>query len=716
MPTAPTYPGVYIEEVPSGVRTITGVATSVAAFLGYFSRGPMDEAVRIFNFGDFERAFGGLRADSEAAYAIQQFFLNGGGQAYVVRTAAAVPGAAASVTLADDGGADALTLDALGPGANGNALRVEVDYDASDPSTEYNLTVSDGTTTETFSDLTPGGAGAAINGTSTLVEASGATANRPSQTGTTGAALAGGAAIAAGDFDVLLDGTPVGTLAYSSGNTSVAGYASALQTLLRTVVELDAATVEVFDDRLRVRANDGQDDAVVTFAEGSGSVVADLGLDAPVANARRFSLSGGVSVEPAPSSGALLDAGAATVLEAEAANPGVWGDAIVVTVDHDTADPGLGTQFNLAVAEGDSTEVFRNLVLDPASARYAVDVVNAASSLIRLAAPTPAPAVTARPDAGATTFAGGTDGGLPGAAELIGAEADKSGMYALLDVDLFNLLCVPDTMRLAAPDAAAVAAEATALAARERAFYLLDAPQPADNPLDLPTEIETWLGANATLRHKNAALYYPRPAVADPLNDFRLREVASSGTMAGVYARTDATRGVWKAPAGTEAVLRGAQRLEYTLTDAENGVLNPLGINALRTFPVTGTVAWGARTLDGADQLASEWKYVPIRRLALFIEETLFRGTQWVVFEPNDETLWAQIRLNVGTFMHTLFRQGAFQGSSPNTAYFVKCDAEVNPQADVDRGIVNVVVGFAPLKPAEFVIVKLQQMAGQLEV
>jgi hypothetical protein len=229
-------------------------------------------------------------------------------------------------------------------------------------------------------------------------------------------------------------------------------------------------------------------------------------------------------------------------------------------------------------------------------------------------------------------------------------------------------------------------------------------------------EIKTWLDKNSTLRHKNAALYYPRPLIADPLNDFRLRPIAPSGTIAGLYARTDSNRGVWKAPAGTEAVLRGAQKLEYSLTDSENGVLNPLAINCLRNLPVYGNVSWGARTLDGSDQQASEWKYIPVRRLALYIEESLYRGTQWVVFEPNDEPLWAQIRLNAGAFMHNLFLQGAFQGKTPREAYFVKCDKETTTQNDINLGIVNIVVGFAPLKPAEFVIIKIQQIAGQIEV
>ena len=184
--------------------------------------------------------------------------------------------------------------------------------------------------------------------------------------------------------------------------------------------------------------------------------------------------------------------------------------------------------------------------------------------------------------------------------------------------------------------------------------------------------------------------------------------------MAGLYARTDANRGVWKAPAGTEASLSGVQGLVYNLTDTENGQLNPLGLNCLRIFPVYGDVCWGARTLAGSDQMASQWKYVSVRRFALFLEESLYRGTKWVVFEPNDEPLWAQIRLNVGAFMQDLFRQGAFQGQTAQQAYFVKCDNETTTQTDIDNGIVNILVGFAPLKPAEFVVIKISQIAGQI--
>jgi phage tail sheath protein FI len=241
-------------------------------------------------------------------------------------------------------------------------------------------------------------------------------------------------------------------------------------------------------------------------------------------------------------------------------------------------------------------------------------------------------------------------------------------------------------------------------------LLIIDIPETTDD-LDA---MQTWLNDNATLRHRNAAVYFPRVMIADPLNQGRLRAFGGSGTMAGVYAQTDGARGVWKAPAGTDARLRNVQDLVYVLTDRQNGALNPLGANCLRNFPIFGNIAWGARTLDGADQQASEWKYLPVRRLALFLEESLFRGTKWVVFEPNDEPLWSQIRLNVGAFMQSLFRQGAFQGQTPKEAYLVKCDKETTTQTDINLGIVNIVVGFAPLKPAEFVIIKIQQLAGQI--
>jgi hypothetical protein len=314
-----------------------------------------------------------------------------------------------------------------------------------------------------------------------------------------------------------------------------------------------------------------------------------------------------------------------------------------------------------------------------------------------------------------TAQAGGTagaDGDPPDAGAL------TAGLSALDAVDLVNIVCLPRVARVDGDtpfdpgQVGTVISAATSYCEQRRAFLLVDTPS------DVRTVPKFRQLLSATLdsrRDRNAAVYFPRVISPDPLDDFRPRSFGASGTIAGLFARTDATRGVWKAPAGTEASLRNVQRLDVKLTDAENGVLNPLGVNCLRTFAVYGNVCWGARTLAGSDQQASEWKYVPVRRLALFLEESLFRGTKWVVFEPNDAPLWAQIRLNVGAFMHDLFRQGAFQGQTPREAYLVKCDGETTTQTDIDRGIVNIVVGFAPLKPAEFVIIRIQQLAGQIE-
>jgi hypothetical protein len=375
-----------------------------------------------------------------------------------------------------------------------------------------------------------------------------------------------------------------------------------------------------------------------------------------------------------------------------------------------------------------STEVFLQIkpgTMNPSDFLTLTDVTGGLATALGLTSNVQQYALGSGTAAGAQALPGGVAspgsngtwdpaGDAAGVAQgLIGDQLLKTGMYALLDADLFNILCIPVTALLPDTDAAQVATNATFLCTQRRAFYILDPPQ-EDGDRDTLDGIKTWLDQNGSLRSRNSALYFPRIDIADALNGFRLRTTATSGTLAGLFARIDVARGVWKAPAGIEATLGGVQKMEYKLTDGENGVLNPLAINCLRTFPVYGPVCWGSRTLMGADQLADDYKYVPVRRFALFLEESLFRGTKWVVFEPNDEPLWAQIRLNLGAFMQSLFRQGAFQGSSPRDAYLVKCDSETTTQTDINSGIVNIVVGFAPLKPAEFVILKIQQLAGQI--
>jgi uncharacterized protein len=536
MPATLTYPGIYVEEVPSGVHPIAGVSTADTAFVDFFARGPVDDAQRITSFADFERVFGGLDDLSEASYAIQQYYLNGGQIAWVVRVPSGDPDTATLDLGAALGSAPglAMTLAAASPGSWGNNLQA----------------------------------------------------------------------------------------------------------------------------------------AAVGVRLPDGSIATD-----------RFNL---VVREVRPAPGGKVEVVA--------------------------------------------TEVFRNLNVSVGDKSFAKTVVDSQSLLARVTdvgmggLPTTAtPNATGDgpdDDSAFQDFTGGTPGSRPTANDLIGDPDAKTGIYALDRIApfVFNLLCLPAAANLTT-EVKAEALQSVLTAAEvycdlKRAFFIMDIPAVVGTAAEMGQYLADLEGRS--LRSDHAAVYFPRLLMPDALQDNRPRNVGASGTMAGIYARTDSTRGVWKAPAGTDAVLRNAQ-LVVKLDDLENGGLNPLGVNVLRNFPVFGNISWGARTLNGADQQASEWKYVPVRRTALYIEESLYEGLKWVVFEPNDEPLWAQIRMNVGAFMNNLFRQGAFQGNTPAKAYFVKCDGETTTQNDINRGVVNILVGFAPLKPAEFVVIQIQQLAGQIE-
>jgi phage tail sheath protein FI len=497
-----SYPGVYIDERPSGVRTITGVATSITAFVGRALRGPVDQARTITSYGDFERIYGGLWLDSLLGYAVRDFYQQGGTVAVIVRV---------HKTAADD---------------------------------------------------------------------------------------------------------------------------------------------------------------VATFSVGTGT------------------------------SGLLL----------AAASPGAWGARLTAAVDDDVPTGSAASVFNLTVVNpGRRTEVFRNVSLDPASPRRVDIVVHNESTLVDVVAPLPTDPQATFPQTGSVTNSSGNDGADVDADDYTTGtdfRTNKLGLYALEDVDLVNLIVVPPHPASGDVDAG-VLTDTIAYAHERRAVVILDPPS------TFTTVEQTTTAVAAITTSRDAAVYYPRLRKPDPLRDGQLGTFPPAGAVAGVIARTDATRGVWKAPAGLDARIDGVSELSVPLTDLEIGRLNPLGVNCLRFAPGAGHVVWGARTRDGNDRNASAWKYLPVRRTALFLEESLYRGTQWVVFEPNDAPLWAQIRLNVGAFMNNLFRQGAFAGTTPKEAYFVKCDAESTTQDDVNAGIVNIIVGFAPLKPAEFVVVALQQLAGQ---
>jgi Bacteriophage tail sheath protein len=656
MPVQVSYPGVYIEEIPSGVHTITGVATSIAAFVDAFARGPLNQAVQVFSMGDFQKIFGGLSPNSEASYGIQQFFLNGGSQAYVVRVIGA-NAVTAAIDLQDKPGGSTILRASAGqmvsgksvnnPGAWGNNLRLDVDYNTTDPTKLFNLAVSEidpntgaVLSSESYRNLNmtsgdPSFSVDVVNNASKSIQLSSPSTNRPAATGTIGANLPAAPAIPAdkSTCSVAVGGGSPQKITLNLQGATVNDYPTlrpfveaAIRAAAPNDPNLAQATVQLvgagtssnqyFFRILAGRGNNFSPNTTLTFTEtgtGLDKLASALGLTAgATVNIQQYSLGG-------------TTAGAQKAV---------------------TTPTGFGT---------------------------------------------------------------GADGGAIDDAALRGVQVNKTGIYALEDADLFNILCIPAAAKLAASAMQSVISAAIAYCDQRRAFMIVDIPQVVQDIAGM----QTWMTQNDTLRDKNAAVYFPRVMIPDPLNNGRLRDVAPSGTIAGVYAATDTARGVWKAPAGIDASLRNVSQLVYNPVDAENGVLNPLGINCLRNFPVYGNVSWGARTMEGTDVQASEWKYVPIRRLALFLEESLYRGSKWVVFEPNDEPLWAQIRLNFNAFMQTLFRQGAFQGTTPQQAYFVKCDKETTTPTDQNNGIVNILVGFAPLKPAEFVIIQIQQMAGQ---
>ena len=497
------YPGVYLQEIPSGIRPITGVATSITAFLGRALQGPVNTPVELNGFADYQRIFGGLWMDSTASFAVRDFFANGGGQALMVRLATS-------------------------------------------------------------------------NATASTITVSG--------------------------------------------------------------LQLAAGSPGKWSANLSVTITQGSQDADVAARYG---------------------------VQPAD-------------------------------------------LFNLTVTDTvtGQSESFPNLTV-LTQGRNVQHVLAEESVLLTVAGALP----TATPAPGtATVGTVGTDGGPLGDNDYTdpALQAQHKGLWALDEADLFNLLCIPPpTLDDTDQTSPAVYGTALSYCVTRRAMLIVDPPPDLtkDNGIaQLGTLGLTGLAA------RNAALYFPRLREPDPTSENRLRTFVPCGVVAGVMARTDAARGVWKAPAGIDASLAGVSDLTVNLTNDENGQLNPLGINCFRNFPVIGRVVWGARTLRGADELADEYKYVPVRRLALFLEESLYRGTQWVVFEPNDEPLWAQIRLNIGAFMQGLFRQGAFQGTTPQEAYFVKCDHETTTPNDQNLGRVNILVGFAPLRPAEFVILQIQQM------
>jgi len=280
------------------------------------------------------------------------------------------------------------------------------------------------------------------------------------------------------------------------------------------------------------------------------------------------------------------------------------------------------------------------------------------------------------------------------------------GLSLVSQIPSFNMLLIPETTLLPDREAAKIFQAAVPVIEKRRAVYLLDPPQ-QDALRQTVRDLAAWFRAQSGIRHPSLILYHPRIQVRSQITSPPTMTIPASGTMAGLFARFDRARGVWKAPAGTEAMLQGVVGLEQLLTRQDIDLLTAANINALKLIPPSTYVAWGARTLSSDP----EWKYVPVRRTALFLESSIVQGTTWAVFEPNNEPLWAQIRQSVESLMQALFRKGAFQGIRPQDAYFVKCGRETITVAEQAASHVNIVVGFAPLKPAEFIILTVKQKA-----
>jgi phage tail sheath protein FI len=290
------------------------------------------------------------------------------------------------------------------------------------------------------------------------------------------------------------------------------------------------------------------------------------------------------------------------------------------------------------------------------------------------------------------------------AVRLPGGGPDMAAALAALDdVDIFGLMVIPPDTTVSEAGRKAMLNAASEYCLRRRAFLLIDAPR--SWPKNIDDAVVS--GFRDQLVAESAAVFYPR-IVLDAGKTSTV--IGSTGAIAGMIARADAQQGVWKAPAGIELEMRGMIDLEQHLNDEENGKLNVLGVNCLRKFPTYGIVNWGARTLAGADGLGSEWKYIPVRRLTLFIEESVYRGTQWAVLEPNDEKLWQLITSSVFTFMLGLWKQGALFGDKPEEAFFISCNRTTITQDDIDQGRINIAIGMAAVKPAEFVVIYIQQI------
>lgn len=771
----PTYlhPGVYIEEIPSGAKPIEGVATSVAAFVGQAVKGPAGEAVLVNTLDDYVNEFGNVASENDLmGLAVQAFYLNGGKSAYICRIVGEGSSAASdSATGQDSGGADVIRISASSVGEWGNSLHyriVKPDQDALTFDLEVGELDGNGefAAQETFQGLSMNSADSdfvltRVNGESANVEVALETAADPDE----GANLLQDATLTGGP----LDGT-VATLFSAASwpmnltlnlnglgaelvvlnpaglagdhNADGAAVAAEIQNQVQSlgtdsVHQGFGCTYNSGTNRFELESSEDGSEASIEVYSGDAASLLRLGPD-----------------QTASLTGAVLGNVTDTAFSAFA-NP----MSLTLNIDDHGDQTITLTDLDLQGADHDTDgqEVARGIqnavrAIDPAVAAYkdfscSYDggtnqfTLDSGSGYSRSSSITVADdgsgsfSVLVGLDTGTTLLGGrqvdqGTsrivpaqamgllDNGiqLTGGTESLATALDYGDFYnnILRKVRDASIIVLPGQPWASDgsgnPFVAQTLAHAEAMQSR---MVIVD--PPPDFELDQGATVDG-LGLPTSTY---STLYYPWVKVANPFfnedtnpNAAKTLTIAPSAFAAGMWSKVDGRRGVWKAPAGVETRLTGAAGLEFIVEDGEQGQLNPLGVNCIRTQPGFGPVFWGARTL--ATKAAPEWRYVPVRRTAIFIERSIYEGIQWAVFEPNDEPLWGSLRANIGAFMNGLFRAGAFQGATAKDAYFVRCGlGDTMTQADIDRGQVIAIVGFAPLKPAEFVIIRIQQKVNQ---
>jgi phage tail sheath protein FI len=782
------HPGVYVEEVSSGIRPIEGAGTSTAAFVGSAARG-MPGAQFLTSFDEYVRLYGGHLPgeDGFLAAAVEAFFSAGGKRAFAVRVlpAGAERGQSDPVEAhLDPAGIGtrplALMFRAKGAGDWSDAIRIRISTATHFPLDAFKVEVlwvdSGGSkTVETFDDLRMDSQSedyvqTVVNGASKYVEAidllavdrdaeAPAYAPLPEQSAALVAAPGKDLGLATVGYTVRRNAELVvrgwdesapdakveGKIVFSDAALTAAAAKSFVQGRADiTTAQLSTLITTAIGAKFRVLAGAGPvpprieakfaTRAYLIIAPPAGSTTFNLvgktlslstDVDGAVTSVQIFPPALPADNPPVPAAVTLPQLlGLAQKVLPVGFTAELRDKALVVRGPRRDDEIALDTVLNPADVVGDPPTLLRSglrghdgaiaeslnavhLSISETRLPFVTPVLGDLGFPVRargyeegneanpLALPAAAPNLRLR---------GGTDG--PANAVLTvtdfnGAPEQHTGLHALDGIDV-NLVALPgkNTPEFLAGLMAYVDRRADC-------FAVCDGPGSLDRDFDMTAQEAKQFVEGLPTRSKNAAIYYPWVRMPDPTGVGKApsRFLPPSGLVAGIYARTDINRGVWKAPAGIEAVVSGSLGLQVQVLDADQDILNPFSLNCLRQFPGAGIVIWGARTLASD----AEWKYVPVRRTALFLKESIRRGIQWAVFEPNDANLWAQIKTNITAFMMTVFRQGGFQGANADEAFRVICDRSTNPQDQVDAGIVTAKVAFAPLKPAEFVVIEISQ-------